>query len=318
MEVKSTWLFKTNPVGKILTGGESAGNSEIMGDGLKWTCGLILKSPKKWLSEHVPSHKQPSNDHEMGSYLAGIIEGDGCFSGKRLEIVLHLEDMGLAYRLKSWVGYGSVYKIKKKKAVKYSLTHKEGLKKILFLTNSYWVGFSKWQQIKNHGLDEWVGLKLKPPCGKVDPDSFWTAGFLDADGCLNVYLGKSLTHALKKRPQIQVRAKQKESFLPECLKACWGGSLSFTKKDLCTTWSLASVNPKKRGLYEWFLLMDSHPLQSSNKYTQYVLLRKAFLLMQHKKHLIPEGLAKIEKLQTQISLFYADLKKQKPGSMQKL
>jgi hypothetical protein len=309
IEVRSTWsLFKPNLVGIILTQEESAGNYE-MGDSLKWALCTVLKSPKKFLSEHRPNHRQPSTSAEMGSYLAGLIEGGGCFSGKRLEIVLHFKDIDLAYRIKKWIGYGSVYKIKDKNAVKYCLTKKEGLKKVLFLTNSFWVGPYKLQQIQKHGLDQWTGLILKEPCGVVQPNSFWTAGFLDTDGCLNVYMGKTLTHVMGKRPQIQVRAKQKESFLPECLKACWGGSLSFTKIDFCTTWSLAAVQLNKKGLFDWFLSLDHYPLQSSNKYTQYVLLRKAFLLMQYKQHLIPEGLAKIEKLHKQISLFYPDLKK---------
>ena len=61
------------------------------------------------------------------------IEADGCFSDRHLEIVLHIDDIALAYRIKKWIGYGSVYKVLDKNAVKYSLRHREGLKKVLFL-----------------------------------------------------------------------------------------------------------------------------------------------------------------------------------------
>lgn len=312
-EVKSTWYeFKPNPVGTILTQGESAGNYEMMADGLAEVFGPGLTSVPKLLSEHRPDHRQPETPEELGSYLAGLIEGDGCFSGKRLEIVLHYEDKALAYRIKKWIGYGTVSKVKDKMAVKYCLTHREGLTKVLQWTRTSWVGFQKWQQIKQHGLDLWTGVGLSQPSGVICVHSFWTAGFLDADGCINVYICQSPTHVLGKRPQIQVRAKQKDPFLPQCMKICWGGSLSLTQGDGCTTWSLTAVQPKKKGLFAWFLAMDYYPLQSPNKYTQYVLLRKSFLLMQDKKHLIPEGLAKIQRLQKQISLFYPDLKTSEP------
>lgn len=101
--------------------------------------------------------------------------------------------------------------------------------------------------------------------------------FLDADGCFNIDIGQSPTHFLGKGPQIQVRAKQKDPFLPQCMKTCWGGSLAWTPRDSCTAWSLTAVHPKKKGLFSWFEAMDLDPLQSPNQYTQYVLLRKAFL-----------------------------------------
>jgi len=72
------------------------------------------------ISEHVPArHKNPFTDNDFGYFLAGLIEGDGWFGYKQLHIIFALEDTSLAYYIKKRIGYGNVYKIKDKKAVRY-------------------------------------------------------------------------------------------------------------------------------------------------------------------------------------------------------
>jgi hypothetical protein len=78
-----------------------------MGEGLTGALGPGSPSPLRLLSKHRPHHHQPRTSEKLGSYLAGLIEGDRCFSGKRLDIVLHFKDKALAYRIKKWIGYGS-------------------------------------------------------------------------------------------------------------------------------------------------------------------------------------------------------------------
>lgn len=264
---------------------------------------------RELLSEHRPPHKKPTTPEELGAYLAGLIEGDGYFGNKSLEIVLHKDDIDLVYRVKRWVGFGNVYKIKDKNVVKYVLRHKVGLTKVIELTNGHWVGFAKLEQLKKQELDKWTGIQLKEPSNLVDLESFWTAGFMDADGTLNVFIETGITHKCQKRPQIQIRVKQKTSLLPLCLKRAWGGNLCFCK-DQCFTWSLTNIiSRNNKELYYWFKFIDLYPLQSTSKYVQYVLLRKAFLLMQSKQHLNKKGLEKIQKLNKLISGHYVSLKK---------
>jgi len=92
--------------------------------------------------------------------------------------------------------------------------------------------------------------------------------------------------------------------------------LSVSKADMCTTWCLSKLLPDTNGnsLYNMFKVMDNYPLQSSSKYVQYVLLRKAFIYMQHaalqKEHLTSEGLMRIFNIHKRISAYYPDLKKQ--------
>ena len=78
------------------------------------------------ISIHVPSHKTDLSDDEFGYYLAGLIEGDGWFGYKQLYIILAEQDTSLAYYIKKKFGYGNVYKIKDKKAVRYICKNAKG------------------------------------------------------------------------------------------------------------------------------------------------------------------------------------------------
>ena len=73
------------------------------------------------VSNHVPIHKKPVSDDEFGSYLAGLIEGDGYINKKviNITIVFSQLDASLAYYIKKRIGYGVVEKIKDKNALVY-------------------------------------------------------------------------------------------------------------------------------------------------------------------------------------------------------
>jgi hypothetical protein len=102
------------------------------------------------ISDHLPIHKKPISDKDFGYYLAGLIDGDGSFVLKQLVIVFHELDSSLAYYIKSKLGFGNVYKIKNKKAVKLVIAHKNGLVKILQLINGKLRTESKLQQIEKN------------------------------------------------------------------------------------------------------------------------------------------------------------------------
>jgi hypothetical protein len=73
------------------------------------------------ISNHRPAHKKPVSEDEFGSYLAGLIEGDGFINKKILNITIafHELDVNLAYYIKKRIGYGVVGKIKNKNAYLY-------------------------------------------------------------------------------------------------------------------------------------------------------------------------------------------------------
>ena len=88
------------------------------------------------ISDHVPTHKKPVSDEEFGSYLAGLIEGDGhiCLIGSNFTISFHNNDAPLAYYIKKRVGFGTVSKLKDKNALIYR-ANKSGTIKIAQLIN---------------------------------------------------------------------------------------------------------------------------------------------------------------------------------------
>ena len=88
----------------------------------------------------------------LGPYLAGLIEGDGWFDKKQLHIIFSEYDTSLAYYLKKRIGYGIVYKIKEKKAVRYTCKHTKGLVYILTLINGKLVSKYKYQQLIFHNF----------------------------------------------------------------------------------------------------------------------------------------------------------------------
>lgn len=73
------------------------------------------------ISDHLPVYKKPVSDKEFGSYLSGLIEGDGYINKKTINITIcfsHL-DASLAYYIKKRIGYGIVDKVKGKNALLY-------------------------------------------------------------------------------------------------------------------------------------------------------------------------------------------------------
>ncbi|PVU98260.1 hypothetical protein BB561_000004 [Smittium simulii] len=195
------------------------------------------KKKIKVISDHVQKHSYPYSEEQIGYYLAGLIEGNGCFTkterreigltkkkpysveegGHCLEIIFNEKDVSLAYYIKKIIGYGQIYKVKednplyKKKAYKYYLNHEKGLKIILNLTNGKFMTTSPSLSLfKNH----------------------WLAGFTDADGCFSITNSNSLTQKGGKNVKLEYKIKKKD---PTALKRIYnefGGADYSAKKKL--------------------------------------------------------------------------------------
>jgi len=78
----------------------------------------------------------------------------------------------LAYFIKNRIGYGNVYKIKEKKAVKYICKHMKGLFYILSLINGKLVGNHKYEQLILHNYNEDFNIDILPPVKKLSLDNY--------------------------------------------------------------------------------------------------------------------------------------------------
>lgn len=114
------------------------------------------------LSDHVPTHRKPATDEEFGHYLAGLIDGDGhiCVQ-QRVNICFHEDDAPLAYYVKSRVGFGSVRKVKNKRALTLTIAARLGVERVMRLVNGKLRAEHRYDQAVNRIINhtKFAGLK---------------------------------------------------------------------------------------------------------------------------------------------------------------
>uniref|UniRef100_UPI0020007371 hypothetical protein n=1 Tax=Exserohilum turcicum TaxID=93612 RepID=UPI0020007371 len=242
------------------------------------------------ISIHVPNHKTILTDSEFGYFLAGLIEGDGWFGNKQLYIIFAEEDTSLAYYIKKRIGYGNVYKIKEKKAVRYVCKNKEGLSIILSLINGKLVSSYKYDQLLKHGYNEIFNITLSLPLKTLSLDNYWLAGFTQADGCFHISVVNSKTHKTGYSVRLEYSLKQNDELplklLFDNLKM---GNVSQYSSGI---WCYKSSGFKTAAcLINYF---DKFNL-FAGKYKNYLKFRKVYIMITEGKHLEEEGIKKIQR-----------------------
>ena len=280
IESSSQTLF-VRAIGTISISGQSAGNQSVL-----------------TISDHMPKHRKMENDDELGYYLAGLIEGDGCFSDRRLEIVFHENDKPLAYWLKLQIGYGSVVKGKAKKVVKYVLRHGAGLTRVLQLTNRKYRTQHKLDQLVKHGYESRFGVQVSTEHDtSCLTSNHWLAGFTDADGCFFISIVESQTHKCGKGVRCEYKITQKYPEVLELVRGVFGGSISSsfqtgTVADKIDPMSSYNSNSLKNAVHV-ISYFDRFHCQAPSKLIAYFKWRKIFRIIQRKEHLTERGLYKI-------------------------
>jgi hypothetical protein len=243
----------------------------------------LLKSSGK-VKSHVPTHRKPLTDKEFGYYLAGLIDGDGCFTEKSLIIAFSEKDTSLAYYLKSYIAYGNVYKIKNKKAVVFTIAHSKGLVKVLSLVNGKLRYESKINNINNKLIPYLNSLKSNPSLNSIslektnDLNNHWLAGFSDADGSFQIkILERKKLDKTRKEVRLNFQIDQKTSKLLNLIKQNFGGNIGYREKQDTYYYGSTSFEVGKN----FITYFDSYHLLSS-KYINYMKWRKAYLVIQDK------------------------------------
>ena len=268
---------------------------------------------------HVPKHRKPLTDKEFGYYLAGLIDGDGCFTAKSLIICFAEKDTSLAYYLKRYIAYGNVYKIKDKKAVVYTIAHSKALIKVLSLVNGKLRHESKINNANNKLIPYLNSLKLNPCLDNIsldktnDLNNHWFAGFSDADACFQIKIlerkklvvekssvkkSKMEESIFKIRTEIRLNFQidQKAPELLNLIKENFGGNVGY-RKNQNTYYYGSTCFKTAKNFIKYF---DSYHLLSS-KHISYIKWRKAFLIIQEKEHLTINGINKIRKLKSTLN-----------------
>lgn len=245
------------------------------------------------ISKHVSKHKSNLTLKELGHFLAGLIEGDGWFGKKELHILFAEKDSSLAYYIKKQIGYGNIYKIKNKKAVRYICKNTKGLSIILFLINGKLVSNCKHLQLIKHNYSENLNLKILPPLKKLSLDNYWLAGFTQADGCFHIRVVKSKTHKTGCSVKLEYSLKGNDS-LP--LKLLYNKlNMGNISQDSTGVWCYKSSGFKTAlSLINYF---DRFNL-FADKYKDYIKFRKVYIMITEGKHLENKGIKKIISIKT--------------------
>jgi len=275
---------------------ESAGNTTS-------PTGSLLDYNKK-LSPHRPKNSK-LNDDQFGYYLAGLIEGDGHYntSINRLEIIFHEKDIFLAKGIRTRIGFGSIYKVKDKKAYKLSIGSKQGIERVFNLCNAKFVLPFKIQKLNKNPY----GLPFLPPTNIVDLSNSWLSGFIDADGTIGIFIAKSPTHLQGVSVRLSIIIIQKNALVLEQIREAFNvfltnGKTLGIKKNKMGIHRLAFLD-RKGSLRVLINYLDHFPLRSK-KALQFFYLRKAYLLMEKKEHLTLSGLNIIKKIKTRTEQMY--------------
>ena len=253
----------------------------------------------KLISAHVPKHLKPVTDDEFGHYLAGLIDGDGSFSKYSAQIVFSELDASLAYYIIKRLGYGKVTKLKNKKAIILTITHRDGLTKLLNLINGKIRTQFKYDAIYKYILNVYkLPLDLNNNFHlnySTDIDNHWLAGFIDADGSFQI---KTINRIKKNGvPRLEVRLslqidKKKRIFL-DLIKGKFGGNIGYREKQDTFYYSSTSFGSAAN-----FIKYLDRYHQLSSKYLNYLKWRKVYILIQNKLHLLPKGQDKIIKIKS--------------------
>jgi LAGLIDADG endonuclease len=247
------------------------------------------------ISIHRPTTLRHYSIESLSFFLAGIIDGDGHFSKiPQLVICFHEKDIDVAYFLKKQIQYGSVSKIKNKKAVTFVISHSLGLQKVCSFIHNKLKHKEKiiqyntrLQCLKNFQLTEKNLFSLIK--------NSWFAGFFLSDGCFQI---KILYREKRKLPEIRlvIQIDQKEKYLLQEIQDEFGGSIGFRVSQ--NTYYYSSVNfTSAKKIIQY---LDKFHLMGY-KQTQYVLWRKVYTKIQQNFHLTVHGVKWITNVKKRMS-----------------
>lgn len=250
------------------------------------------------LSDHIKNYRALSQS-EFGHYLGGLIEADGYFGRDKVEIVLHGKDKSAAYELRSYLGYGNVYDVKNKRAVKFVVSNRAGIRHLLSLVNGKLVGSAKVDQLIKHNYESKFSISIEPPRHSVGLESHWLSGFLDGDGTLGIFIAPSKTHKHKESARLEIKFTQKDPTLLHKIANLFNVNRIYKSKKAIHYLNVTGLQRLNRFL----IYLDRYQLRTQ-KYVQYIIFRRAYRYMIAKKHLAPGGLIKLRRFKMSLQNVY--------------
>lgn len=166
--------------------------------------------------------KENPNENTFNQWLAGLIDGDGCFQLSKkgyasLEIVMETRDKHCLYQIKQKFG-GSVKLRSGVNWLRYRIHHKKGLLELIHSVNGEIRNPVRLLQLNK--ICEKYNITLIQP-SILTYNNGWFSGFFDSDG--SVYLNL-------KSSQMLITASQKNKYLLDLLLDLYGGTIYIQKE----------------------------------------------------------------------------------------
>ena len=249
---------------------------------------------------------------ELGSYLAGLIEGDGTINISKkkhpsIMIVFNIKDLPLAEQLNKKTGSGKIYKYPKRGCILWGIQDIEGIKRIIKLINGR-MRTPKIEALQRLiiSINEKYGMEIK--CLGLDKSKIetnaWLAGFTDADGNLHINITKR-KNTENIRIQLFYRLEISKTYHREVIEELGGPSYfnilskisAYLECNLYsrtreiedkTYYSFIAIAYNKKGREKIKEYLERYPLYSS-KYLDYKDWIEVYNIMDKGEHLTKEG-----------------------------
>lgn len=156
-------------------------------------------------------------------WLAGLIDGDGCFLVSKAgyiscEITMGIEDEHALLKIKQKLG-GSVKVRAGMNAIRYRLHNKLGMIDLITRVNGHIRNPVRLKQLKL--ICDKLNITLLGPC-PLDLSNGWFSGFFDADGTITLSLKNGY-------PQLTISVSNKYKQNVMLFKLTFGGNIYFDK-----------------------------------------------------------------------------------------
>jgi len=215
-----------------------------------------------------------SKETIFNQWLAGIIDGDGCFQLSKkgyasLEIVMEIRDKHCLYLIKQKFG-GSIKLRSGVNWLRYRIHNKKGLLNLINAINGEIRNPIRLLQL-NKICDNY-NISLIQPI-PLTYNNGWFAGFFDSDGSVYLNLLSS---------QMLITASQKNKFLLDMLVELYGGTVYIQKESFkWVVFKKAEIN----NLLNYFILCPSR----SAKHNRLKSISRYYELRELKAHLASEN-----------------------------
>jgi hypothetical protein len=285
--------LRTRPSENLWHAGQSAGNQRLGGpaalafvfacdsEGTSETTRAATSSPAAGSNEHRQDSTDP--DRNFNQWLAGLIDGDGCFLMSKAgytscEITMGEADER-ALRLVQNKVSGSIKPRKGVKALRYRVHNHPGMIELVNRVNGHVRNPIRLAQLAK--VCDKLGIEPRQP-DELHAKHHWFAGLFDADG--------TITFSLKgpyQQPQLTISATNKLAENVAHFPPVFGGGLYYDKAQKgCWKWSVQSRADVLRML-TYFRACPSH----SAKAKRLLLVKQFHALVAQGAHRSAPGTA---------------------------